>query len=260
MTLPAALLDLARHPSDSAFVTDFDGTLAPIVEDPSAAVPLPQSLDALERLADRLGLVAVISGRPIAYLRERITIERVVLVGHYGLERLVDGQVVVDPRAEPYVDAIAAAAADAQRRWPSLLLERKGKIAFTVHWRNAPSSAPRADELASLAEQHGLQLQPGRMACELRPPVRVDKGTVFVELAHDFHPRVFAGDDLGDLAAFNVGFGTAPDHGHTVRIAVRSPEIPPGLLERADFGVDGPEGLATLLTELADAISSRRQP
>lgn len=258
--LPVALSNLARLASQSAFVSDFDGTLAPIVDDPATATPLPQAIHALQTLAARLGLVAIVSGRPIAFLREHVAVERVVLVGHYGLERLVDGQVVLDPRAEPYVDAVAAAAADAQRRWPSLIVERKGDIAFTVHWRNAPASEPSADDLASLAEQHGLQTQPGRMACELRPPVPVDKGTVFEELAHDFRHSAFAGDDHGDLAAFNVGVDAPDDDGRIVRIAVRSPEAPRELLERADLVVDGPEGLAALLSDLADALSSCAQP
>jgi hypothetical protein len=46
------------------------------------------------------------------------------------------------------------------------------------------------------------------------------------------------------------------DTGETVRIGVRSPEAPPGLLELADVIVDGPEGLAVLLGDLADAVSS----
>ncbi len=255
MTLPAALHNLARHPSESAFVTDFDGTLAPIVADPATAVPLSQSIAALRILAAHLGVVAIVSGRPVAFLRDHIAIDGVDLVGQYGLERHVDGQVVLDARAGRHVDAVSEAAASAARRWPELVVERKGDIAFTIHWRTAPGSAPRAADIAELADQHGLQIQPGRMACELRPALPVDKGTVFAELARDARYRAFAGDDDGDVAAFKVDFGPT-NGGEMVRIAVRSPEAPPELLELADVIVDAPEEFAGLLGELADAVSS----
>ena len=66
---------------------DFDGTLAPIVEDPDSAAPLDGVPATLERLAARFGEVAVVSGRPLAFL-ERWFPEPsgVTLVGLYGLE------------------------------------------------------------------------------------------------------------------------------------------------------------------------------
>lgn len=255
MTLPAALHNIARHPSQSAFVTDFDGTLAPIVDDPTTAVPLPESVAALRTLTERLALVAVVSGRPIEFLRARIAIEDVALVGQYGLERLVNGRVVRDPRVADHLDAVAAAATQAEELWPGLAIERKGDIAFTIHWRSAPDLAPRAVDLAELADVHGLQVQPGRLACELRPRLPVDKGSVFAELGRDARYRAFAGDDEGDVAAFKTDFGATADS-ETVRIAVRSPEAPSELLDLADVVVDGPVGLAGLLGELADAVSS----
>ena len=133
---------------------------------------MPAALDALAALADRLALVAVVSGRPVEFLREHAAIDGAVLVGQYGLETLVDGRVVVDASVTPYLDAVAAAAEEAQRTWPDLLVERKGEIAFTVHWRTAPGAAPHEGALAELASRHGLDTQPGRMACELRPPSR----------------------------------------------------------------------------------------
>lgn len=260
MTLPDALSDLVRSPHDSAFVSDFDGTIAPIVRDPEAARALPEAVDALGALARRLGLVAVLSGRPVAFLRAQIPGDGVILVGQYGLERLVDGQIVVDPRAAPFVPAVEAAAVEAAERWPRLRIERKGEIACTLHWRAAPDAEPGSDDLAALAADHGLVAQPGRMACELRPPVPVDKGTAFRDLAAHAAHRAFAGDDHGDVAAFDVAFGAPDREERPVRIAVGSPEAPPALLERADLVVDGPAGLAALLADLAVAVSPRGRP
>ena len=62
--LPALLQPLAAEPDRSALFLDFDGTLAAIVEDPTAARPLPGVPALLAALAPRFALVAVISGRP----------------------------------------------------------------------------------------------------------------------------------------------------------------------------------------------------
>ncbi len=95
-------------------VVDFDGTLAPIVEDPAAARPLPAAAEALERLAARLGRVAVVSGRPATFLHQALPTPGLVLVGQYGLERWQGGRAVADPRALPFAEAVAAAAADVE--------------------------------------------------------------------------------------------------------------------------------------------------
>jgi trehalose 6-phosphate phosphatase len=263
---PVAFARLTREPDRAAFVTDFDGTLAPIVNDPARARALPTALDALGALARRLALVAVVSGRPVEFLREHVPLEPVVLVGQYGLETLAGAEVVVDPAAAPYLDAVAAAAAEAERAWPDLLIERKGAVAFTVHWRTAPGSAPHPDALAALAAGHGLELQPGRMACELRPPVPVDKGTAVERLLPGGAESIaFAGDDRGDLSVFDLfdRWSVPPDEAvdeprvWCTRIAVRSSEAPPELVDRADIVVDGPPGLAALLAETVSGLPAR---
>jgi len=250
VTLTSALAELVRRPDESAFVTDYDGTLAPIVEDPVDARPLAAALAALQSLIGRFGCVAVISGRPVDFLQRVLPIDGLVLVGQYGLERLVDGEIVVDARALGHRDAVASARAEAGRAWPTLFIERKGDVAFTVHWRTDPSSEPAADELRALADRHGLVTIAGRKACEMRPPSDVDKGTAFREVVQGYRHAAFAGDDRGDLAVFEV----APQlRGHTdvVCIAVRSAEAPPKLLDLADVVVDGPSELAVLMAELA---------
>jgi trehalose 6-phosphate phosphatase len=260
----ARLARLAAQPDRAAFFTDFDGTLAPIVNDPARARALPAALDALRALAERLALVAVVSGRPVEFLRERVPVPQAVLVGQYGLETIAGGEVVVDPAVVPYLDAVAAAAAEAERTWPDLFVERKGDLAFTLHWRAAPGSAPHPEALAVLASRHELELQPGRMACELRPPVPVDKGTAVERLweHHDWPSyNAFAGDDRGDLSVFDLfdrdSWKQEEASGIYVRVAVRSPEAPPELIERADVVVNGPPGLADLLADLVRTLPAR---
>ena len=136
---------------------------------------------------------------------------------------------------------------DAEMAFPDLLVENKGRVAVTIHWRTAPSLAAEVQAFAAgLARRYDLD-EPlrGRMAVELRPPVPVDKGTVTAELAAGASVVVFAGDDAGDLVAFDVltRLAEAGAVAHTVRIGVRSTEAPPGIFD-ADVLVDGPAALA----------------
>ena len=238
-------------------VVDFDGTLAPIVDDPDAARPPTGAAELLERLAGRLGRVAVVSGRPVEFLHRHLDAPRATIVGQYGLERLEGGRVMVHPAAREWTEAVAEAARRAEATVPGLHIERKGDVAVTLHWRR--NRAVEAEALAlgvRLTAELGLTAQPGRCALELRPPLAVDKGTVAEELAGGAHAALVAGDDYGDLPFFDAldRLTAAGRLGHGLRVAVFSPEAPPALLLRADHRVDGPGGLLSLLEALAERV------
>jgi trehalose 6-phosphate phosphatase len=247
---------LAAQPDSAAVLLDFDGSLAPIVVDPAAAAAPPETLDLLARLAERLALVGIVSGRPVDFLAAAVPLAGVELVGQYGLERRVDGRIVIEPAALPFRDAVAQAATEAERRWPDLLIERKGEIAVTVHWRSIGDRGESlARDIEALAAELGLGVYPTRRARELRPPIAFDKGSAVRALLLD-RPAVtraaFAGDDRGDLPALDAldGLAAAGRLISALRIAVRSTEIPGELLERADLVVDGPDGLFEWLRAL----------
>ena len=258
MNLPDALRPLAARAERSAVLLDFDGSLSAIVDDPADARVLPEAREALRRLVAVMGLVGVVSGRPVTVLAGAVDVGGLTLVGQYGLERLERGTVVEDARVAPFVEAVAAAADEAERELPGLLVERKGRIAVTVHWRTSPErdaeAVARTDEIA---RRHGLTVYATRMARELRPPVPVDKGTAVEALLDGYDAAVFAGDDRGDLPAYDAldRLAAAGRLGAAVRVAVDSAEAPPELLARADLVVDGPVALAAALGALADAVS-----
>src|SRR4029450_7234498 len=58
-----ALEAIINSPSDTLIATDFDGTLAPIVDDPGQAYADPGAVAALGRLGQYVGRVVVITGR-----------------------------------------------------------------------------------------------------------------------------------------------------------------------------------------------------
>jgi trehalose 6-phosphate phosphatase len=257
---------IAREAERAALCLDYDGTLAPIVSDPEAAVPLPGVPALLARLARRFAAVALVSGRPAAYLVERVDAPGVRHLGLYGAEEVVggrDGQVSVDPEVEAARPEVRAAMAEL-RAHPAVVesgawVEDKG-LAVAVHLRRVGDPgrwAPAVEAAArELAGRHGLETLPGRLVWELRPPTGRDKGGAVRQVVAESGARlvVVAGDDVGDLAAFRAAAALAADGVRALRVAVRSPESPPELLEEADLLVDGPEGVRDLLQSLADAV------
>lgn len=255
------LAPFAADPAGSVVIVDFDGTLAPIVAEPPAAVASPAAVEILGRLAGRVGRVAVVSGRPAEFLQRQVPADRLVLFGQYGVERCEGGRISVAPAAEDWAGAVRRAADDAEAELPGLFVERKGTVAVALHWRQRPDLAEAATHLGQrLAADLGLRLEPGRQTLELRPPLDVDKGTATEELAAGASAALFIGDDRGDLAAFDALTRLVDDGRlrHALRIAVGSAETPAELLQRADLAVDGPPGALAVLSCLADLLAPDR--
>lgn len=245
------------EPGTSGILSDFDGTLAPIVDDPDASRPLPEAVDLLHRLATTYRRVAVISGRPAAFLSTHLQLadspgDGLVAIGLYGMEVADGDQVTVDPRVVswlPVVDEVACLAEE--QAAAGVYVERKG-LSVTLHYRTTPSAAAWATGWAAAqAGRTGLIRHPARMSEELRPPLPVDKGTVVAQLAEGLRRVCFVGDDLGDLPAFAALDELASSGAiTTVKVGVDSDEAPPELLAGADLVVDGPGGVVDLLSRL----------
>ncbi len=249
---------LARDPAGAGLFCDFDGTLAPIVDDPAAARPLPGAAGVLAELGGRLAVVAVVSGRPAAFLAEHLAEAgpAVHLAGLYGLERVERGVVRLAPAVEPWIPVVADLTAMARAEAPDdVLVEGKG-ASVVLHWRTAPHRQHWClRQAAQWAQASGLVAQPGRMSVELRPPVPADKGTTVAHLARGCRVVAFAGDDAGDLDAFDAldrmaGPGTVV----AVRVAVADTESPPALVQRADAVLGGPAELLQALQALAGEL------
>ena len=254
-SMAAHAAQLAQRAAQVAVCLDFDGTIAPIVEDPAAARPLPGIVELLGALADRYAAVAIVSGRPATYLASHAAAPGVRYLGMYGLEEIVEGRVQVDRRLEAARPAVAAARRDLAAD-PAVLesgahLEDK-RYAVAVHTRRVADperwAAPIDQAATRVAARHGLEVVPGRMVWELRPQVRSDKGDAVRRVAAESGAGalVVVGDDRGDLPAFAV----AAELGGGLRVAVRSAEAPAELLDAADLAVDGPEGVRELLEHL----------
>ena len=254
-----AIAPLLADPAQTGVFSDFDGTLAPIVEDPAMAVPLEGAVDALGAVARSVGRVGVISGRPASFLVRHLGRLRVSMWGLYGLESVShegdEPKIVPAPEAEEWRDTVDEAAGRLEADLGDQLgVERKG-LTVVLHFRRAPDKEDLAHRsVQAVADECGLALHPGRMSFELRPPIKGDKGTVLEQAASGLQAACFFGDDRGDLDAFDALDRLGRDHGvATVRIGVLSAEAPPELVERADLVVDGPPGVVEVLRLLAQA-------
>ena len=253
----ARLAPLTGSPGDTAVLTDFDGTLAPIIEDPTAVRALPGAIEVLNRLVVSYAVVAVVSGRPVSFLGERLAgTSGVRLIGLYGLEQVdASGALVEVPEAERWRPAVTGVVERLRAVAPEgAWIESKG-LTVTAHWRKVPGWATEAGALvAAEAAATGLVPHVGRMSLELRPPVDVDKGTVVAALAAGHRAVCFLGDDFGDLPAFAALGRLASEAGvAAVSVAAVDAESAPEVEAAAAVSVPGPEGALAVLRWLADA-------
>jgi trehalose 6-phosphate phosphatase len=242
----------ARAPRAGVFL-DLDGTLAPIVARPELARVLPEIGPTLARLAGKLEVVALISGRPSEQVRQLVDVDGVVIVGTHGLEDEL-------PMSAEVLGEIEAAAAGVGA-W----VEPKGAAA-AVHFRalEDPEAAEAASmaPLAAIAAAHDLEIVPGKRSLELPPAGRPRKGGAVERIARErgLEAVLFAGDDVGDLDAF-AALGRLRSKGlWTCGVAARGDDTPAEVEAAAELVVDGPLGMGALLASIADELERRATP
>jgi trehalose 6-phosphate phosphatase len=195
-------VDLLDHGS---LFLDFDGTLVEIADRPDAVRVVPQLNDLMRRLFAQLdGRVAIISGRPVAQVREFLRTDLIV-VGSHGMEFL-DSKGALKPVQRPgALEAVLAAMDELANRYEGVAVEDK-PLGVALHFRLCPEAESDCLNLATaLAHEHRLHLQHGKMMIEVRA-TGGDKGTAIHALMRE--PEmvgtrpVFMGDDLTDEPGF----------------------------------------------------------
>jgi alpha,alpha-trehalase len=204
---------------------DFDGTLSPIVSDPGAATLVNGAAKALETLASQCP-VAILSGRDLADIRNRVPTPGIWHAGSHGFE-------LTGPDGTYHQNESAAAAVPVLERAASELLDSLAEIsgvrvehkrfAVAVHYREV--APERIGEVVAttrrLGKCVGLRVTSGRKVIELRPDIDWDKGTTLawihsrIDAAGSMLP-IYIGDDLTDEDAFDAvrfdGIGIAVRH------------------------------------------------
>ncbi|MEJ2758837.1 MAG: trehalose-phosphatase [Anaerolineales bacterium] len=246
-----------------ALVSDFDGTLSPIVNDPDSAMPDPKILPLLSELRDHLLAVAVLSGRAVEDVSERVGVPGLVFIGNHGFERFQDGKIVIPDHVKSYQKAVSKAAKKIrQNLLPGMRVENKG-ITLSVHYRQAEDEEDVREKflpkLRDWSDKYGLTLFQGRKVFELRPPVEIDKGTAFIQFVEDFKVQsaVYLGDDTTDASVLEAAkrlreTGKCEAYG----LGVHSSNTPAEIHLHEDYSVDGVDGVREFLSALVKAFKA----
>ncbi len=187
--------------------TDFDGTLAPIVEHPDRAVPNADALAALTRL----GLVphthvAVVSGRGLPDLRTRLGERpRWELSGSHGAETTGEADRPMRADAGEQLRDLAVLLAGVVARTPGCTVEVKPRgVAFHYRGIRDTHAGPAVDAVTTLAGRFpALEMRLGSMVVEFLAD-KVTKADGLRQLRHRTGASavIFIGDDLTDEHAF----------------------------------------------------------
>lgn len=236
----------------AALFLDYDGTLTPIVDRPEEAVLSDEMRKTLTELAERY-IVAIVSGRGLADVRERVGIETIYYAGSHGFEIVGPDQSRI--RNEKGTDALPElddAETALQKRLADIdgaLVERK-RFSIAVHYRQVASTEADAVEgiVDDLLRQYPkLRKGSGKKIFELQPDVEWDKGHAVgwlmdeLELSADSARPIYIGDDVTDEDAFRALKGKGA--GIIVHGGLNRPTF-------ADYGLFDPEAVRKFLEHL----------
>jgi trehalose 6-phosphate phosphatase len=186
--------------------------------------------------------------------------KQLYVFGQYGNERWSSSErTIVGPRPPQglatFLRELPRVLRDADAA--DAFVEEKG-LAVAVHTRRLPDPVGAFERLLPAlrerAEAHDLTVEPGRNVVEVRSG-GMDKGLVVDKLITQLDAKgfVFAGDDLGDVEAFETVAAYAGEGLPTLLVCSASDEQS-ALLPLADVVVDGPSGVLELLRRLTDDI------
>ncbi|MGO1319242.1 MAG: trehalose-phosphatase [Galactobacter sp.] len=234
---------------------DFDGTLAPFVDDPAAARALPASARALEELVQSPEtVVALISGRSLASLRQVASPDpQVLLVGSHGAERYAPAEygaadlaATLSSAAAEQLGAAHLELADLAQTYARAWVEEK-PAGLVLHTRMVePAAVPElvheaTNRMSALGD--GVHVTLGKNVVEISVlPADKGQGLDWLRATTDADVLVFAGDDRTD----EDGFARLDPDSGDLGVKVGGGDT------AAQYRVDGPGDIAVLLGTLAD--------
>jgi trehalose 6-phosphate phosphatase len=253
-------LQKARH---ILLLTDYDGTLTPIVERPELAVSSKHIRRILQKLAfQKQVTLVIISGRALSDLKEMVNINGAIYAGNHGLEIEGPGLSFINPLADeirPVLRFVLQVLSKAFKTFKGVLVEDKG-LTLTVHYRQAKDDCIREvknilDRIISSPFTSGkINMTEGKKIFEVRPAVNWDKGKAVQLLMKRFEKGgrqsnlfpISLGDDLTDEDAFR--FINRCGKGISVLIGRSNPDT------SAHYFLESPKEVAQFMELLLNRI------
>ncbi len=202
-------------------LSDYDGTLTPIVERPELASLDEETKRVLKSLAKNPRYtVGIISGRALTDLKSRVGLENIVYAGNHGMEIEGLGTRYFDPVAEEvrsFLQLLSRVLSVALRGIRGAFVEDKG-MTLSVHYRAVDARDEEAvksvfERVADPLHTNGrIRVTHGKKVYEIRPPVDWDKGKAIVWILTKCKQLkrkgkilpIYLGDDLTDEDGFKV--------------------------------------------------------
>jgi trehalose 6-phosphate synthase/phosphatase len=238
---------------DVILFLDFDGTLAPIADTPDRVVLHDEVRAALDRLS-RVTTLAIVSGRSLGDLRERVGIDGIAYAGNHGAEILAGDDLIRAPgveRAAQSMRRLLDRLREDLAQIPGVLIEDKG-ITASVHFRLVdPSQEGEVLRIfwdAARGYTRDFRMTTGKKVLEVRPQSAWNKGQAvarIMELQGRGRMPLYVGDDTTDEDAFRAIKGSG------LSISV-------GPNPEADYYLRDQAGVAMFLDWLSDVLSGRR--
>lgn len=202
-------------------LSDYDGTLTPIVSRPDeAAIPV-EVKEKLRILARKSSFsVGVISGRSLSEIKAMVGVEGIYYAGNHGLEIEGPGLKFVQPVAQATRSELAYIFQQLCNRLSSIrgvIVENKG-LSLSVHYRLVMEN--QAAQVATIfrevtarwLDESKIRVSSGKKVWEVRPPVDWHKGKAVATIINEIKTRhglerlltVYLGDDATDEDAFAI--------------------------------------------------------
>jgi alpha,alpha-trehalase len=235
-----------------ALFTDYDGTLTPIVPRPEDAILSEEMRALLRELAQKV-TVAVISGRDLADVQDKVKLKNLYYAGSHGFEIAGGTQEIYHQQEKAQasledLDEVQTVLDDRLQVIPGVRVERK-KFAIAVHYRQVSDS--EINDVESIVNQvtecySRLRKRSGKKIWEIQPDIPWDKGRAIYWLLEQLELDsvevlpMYLGDDTTDEDAFQALSGQG------VSIRIGSADEP----TQADYVLQDSQEVKQFLQEL----------
>ena len=210
-----------RGTSHILLLSDYDGTLTPIVSRPEEAILSPEVRDKLRALTEKPAFsMGIISGRPLSEVKSLVEIEGIYYAGNHGLEIEGPELKLVNPMAkaaQAELKELAKQLVPRLARIEGIIVEDKG-LTLSIHYRLVKKNEEKVaaqifHQITSPWLHEGkIKVTSGKKVWEVRPPIDWHKGkaveTITKEMKALLGGRqaliIYLGDDVTDEDAFRI--------------------------------------------------------
>lgn len=241
-------------------LSDYDGTLTPIVSRPEEAILSPEVREVLHALALEPAFnVGIVSGRPLSEVKALVGVEGIYYAGNHGFEIEGPGLNFIHPAAETARVELKDLAHQFSNRLSNIegvIIEDKG-LGLSIHYRLVKQSEEKLvanifQQITSpLIDAGKIRVSSGKKVFEVRPPVDWHKGKAVETILNEMKQvlggkqgmTIYMGDDNTDEDAFKI---IHRPQGWSIFVGPENPS------SNANYFLESPTEVVTFLSRLLE--------